>query len=218
MMRTSLTWSLPSRSAGWGDELRPSLFLRAASHPRMHSQAVDPDRDPAGGDETGGFRYEPPYRPRADDFEAVSIALGYGAIGKALQSSTSRRFLDLKLNPPPRTPRPNIIEHFDADTVLAPAANGDWFDLLGGKLQNLSHQIVLHCAKRFDGLVGAREPHAETRALRKKARGQVSGSLLTRPFSSWGVRHKRFLLRERSDPDTAQVISCLQRFKASGRE
>ncbi|MCD9824075.1 hypothetical protein [Bradyrhizobium japonicum] len=189
-----------------------------ASDQGLDLHAVDPDRDPAGGDEAGCLRHEPPYRPCVADFEAMPTALGHGAIGKAFQSSEPCRFLDLELNHPPRASRSNIVANLDADAVLTPAANGDWFNLLGGKLQNLSHQILLHCAKRFDGLVGAREPHAETRALRKSAgagqRQPVNQAVQLSRLAPQAV----LAARARSDPDAAKLMSCPQRFKASGRE
>ncbi|MDE5446733.1 hypothetical protein GWG65_36345 [Bradyrhizobium sp. CSA207] len=55
-----------------------------------------------------------------------------------------------------------MIENLDADAVFTPTASGYLFDLLGGNVQNISHQIVLHCAKRYDGLLKARGPRAET--------------------------------------------------------
>ena len=67
---------------------------RARSCARAILLAVDPDRDLAGAAE--GFRHELPY-PRLLLAEAMSIAMGYGAIGKALQSSKLCGFLDLKL-------------------------------------------------------------------------------------------------------------------------
>jgi hypothetical protein len=140
--------------------------------------------------------------------------LGYCAIGKAFQCSKPRRFL--KLNPPPRASWPNIVEHFDVDAVLTPAANGYRFDLRGGKLQNLSHQILLHCAKRFDGLARASEPYAETRAPSKGAsagqRQPVDQAIQLLRLAPQAV-----LAAQRAATLT-QRMSCPQRFKASGRE
>lgn len=89
-----------------------------------------------------------------------------GPISKDFQSSKPCCLLVLKTNAPTRASRPRMIENLDADAVLTPTASGYLFDLLGGNVQDISHQIVLHGAKRYDGLLKARGPRAETSRLK----------------------------------------------------
>lgn len=103
---------------GAGAQGRSGLFSCQLPDLRVDPHAVNPECDPAIGDEVRGLGNKPPNSSRGADKESVPATRRYCRVGKSVERGVTRRLLDFKLHRPPRPPRSHFIQDLDADAML----------------------------------------------------------------------------------------------------